>query len=382
MWLVGKQEQTPPTPPAMEREDGASPPRKTMTLTAKAEMLRTHFSMAAEAPLKEIVAAAIAELGLGAQVQGLNLMQKADACLAALGKRDQVAPEPAELSEVLPEVVPMEKPVDESILAMEARAREAEQRAQRAEAELRVREAEMRAQAAEQALAQQSRMAQQQSRMVALEKALRDAMPGWHADMWPADMWYADMWSVRNTAPLKTAIAQAEAAAPPEGSTLLAALLAAKEALRSLEEDQARKDAEERARREAADNARREAEARESRARQTAQARAEFPHLVNQIKEASKALKLLAVFSLFSLCLGFFSLSIPNFRAAGVIEGCCSHSMGLAEARSCREACGSALIVNGVGMVGLIIGVCAPARKSAFPAPDPDMIRLKPYLAS
>ena len=75
--------------------------------------------------------------------------------------------------------LPMAKAVDQSALAAEAKNREAEakiqeaeQRAREAEAAMRLQEAEMKARAAEQALAQQARMA-------ALEKALRDAMPGW-----------------------------------------------------------------------------------------------------------------------------------------------------------------------------------------------------------
>ena len=58
----------------------------------------------------------------------------------------------------------------------------------------------------------------------ALETALRDAMPGW-----------LTVWTERSTTRLRTAIAQAEAAAPPEGSTLFEALLTAKEVLRKVQ---------------------------------------------------------------------------------------------------------------------------------------------------
>ena len=138
--------------------------------------------------------------------------------------------------------------------AVEGRIRAAEQRAQQAEAAMRLQEAEMRARAAEETLAQQARMA-------ALEKALRDAMPGWFG-----------VWTDRSTATLLTAIAQAEAAAPPAGSSLLAALNDARAALRGQGEAKARKEAEERVKREAEERARREAEerARAERARQAA----------------------------------------------------------------------------------------------------------------
>ena len=150
------------------------------------------------------------------------------------------------------ETVPMAMPVvdtsaletDAKIREAEAKIREAEQRARQAEAAVRLQEAEMRARAAEQALAQQARMA-------ALEKALRDAMPGWFST-----------WTERSTASLQTAIAQAEAAAPPAGSSLHSALLEAKEALRGQLEAKAKKEAEERAKREAEEKARREAEER------------------------------------------------------------------------------------------------------------------------
>ena len=153
------------------------------TLAAKAQTLRTNLEIAEEVPVAAVVAKAIEELGLATEVQELNLMQKADACLAALGASEvsampvtqaEVVPmeAPVELAElvpmtaageVAPPFIPEPVPEDETIRA-EARAREAELRAQRAEAELRVREAEMRAHAVEQALAQQTREAEERAR--------------------------------------------------------------------------------------------------------------------------------------------------------------------------------------------------------------------------
>ena len=118
-------------------------------------------------PMNAVVSAAIAELGL--EVKGSNLMQKADACLAALGTR-AVAPEP--VGGVVHPVVPMGEVVDvESILTANARVREAEMRAERAEAELRARNAEMRARAAEEAQAQMLRARNAEMRARAAEEA-------------------------------------------------------------------------------------------------------------------------------------------------------------------------------------------------------------------
>ena len=118
------------------------------------------------------------------------------------------------------------------------RDREAEQRVLQAEAAVRLEEAEMKARTAEQTLALHASHA-------ALEKALRDATPGFFGSWTNHD----------STAALKVAIAQAGAAAPPEGSSLLAALLAAIESLRSQREAKAKKEAEERARKEAVERA-------------------------------------------------------------------------------------------------------------------------------
>ena len=147
MWLTGQKQTTPASPAAHETQ--------TMTLSDKAEKLRTQYGMKVGLPVSEVVTVAIAELGLDAQVQGLNLMQKANACIAALDTRQ--AP-PVQWAQVVEQpVMPMGVAMDEQTLAAEARVREAEMRAERAEAELRAREAEMRAHAAEEALAQRSR---------------------------------------------------------------------------------------------------------------------------------------------------------------------------------------------------------------------------------
>ena len=68
------------------------------TLADKVEKLRMHFGMGGELPFNAVVTAAIAELGLDAQVKGLNLRQKTEACIAALGTRQ--AP-PVQLAEVV-----------------------------------------------------------------------------------------------------------------------------------------------------------------------------------------------------------------------------------------------------------------------------------------
>ena len=87
-------------------------------------------------------------------------------------------------------------------------------------------------------------------------------MPGWFST-----------WTDRKHAALETAIAHAEAAAPCEGSTLLAALNEAKEAARrGRGEVDAKREAEEKVRREAEEKARREAVERS--AREAAEARA------------------------------------------------------------------------------------------------------------
>ena len=233
----------------------------TEKLMDNVEKLRTHFGMAMNLPMAAVIGTATERLGLVAHLEGANLVVKADACIAALATlvaAAQVQPvvmmaEPMGMPMAEPMApqmgVPVAQEVDEQALMAEAkmreaeaRIREAEQRARQAEAALRLQEAEMKARAAEQVLAQQSRMA-------ALEKTLRDAMPGWFG-----------VWTEWSTATLQTAIAQAEAAFPPEGSSLQAALLEAKAAMRSQEEATARKEAE--ARREAEERTRREAEER------------------------------------------------------------------------------------------------------------------------
>jgi hypothetical protein len=243
--------------------------RQTMTLIDKVEKLRAHFGMAKEQPVAAVVATALKRLELVGRLEGASVVAKADACMAALASMPAAAPvqvyemqvhevQPVlmmaspivPMAQAVPQMgMPLAEAVDESGLLAEAKMREAEaririaeQRAQQAEAAMRLQEAEMRMHAAEQALTYQARMA-------ALEKALRDAMPGW-----------LTAWTERSTATLQTAIAHAEAAAPPEGSSLQAALLEAKAALRSQQEAKARKEAE--VRREAEERARREAEER------------------------------------------------------------------------------------------------------------------------
>ena len=166
MWLTGQKQTTPASPAAHETQ--------TMTLSDKAEKLRTQYGMKVGLPVSEVVTVAIAELGLDAQVQGLNLMQKANACIAALDTRQ--AP-PVQWAQVVEQpVMPMGVAMDEQTLAAEARVREAEMRAERAEAELRAREAEIRARAAEAALAQQSREeAEGRARREAEAKARKEA---------------------------------------------------------------------------------------------------------------------------------------------------------------------------------------------------------------
>ena len=140
------------------------PETQTMNLADKAEKLRTHFGMEENLSVSAVVTKAIAELGLVAQVQELSLIQKTDACLAALGNR-AIATVP----------VVMGLAVDESVLTADARVREVEMRAERAEAELRVRNAEMRARAAEEALAQHKReQAEDRARREAEERARRE----------------------------------------------------------------------------------------------------------------------------------------------------------------------------------------------------------------
>ena len=150
---------------------------------------------------------------------------------------------------------------------VEMKAKAAEQALRDAEAKAKLQEVEMKAKAAEQALRDaeaKAKLQEMKSRHATLEKALRDAMPGWLA-----------AWTERSTATLQTAIDQAEAAAPPAGSSLLAALNEAKQALRSQVEAKAKKEAEERARREAEEKAHREAVERSAREAAAERARRE-----------------------------------------------------------------------------------------------------------
>ena len=196
------------------------------TLAEKVSVLQRQLNLPEGANLVDAVDNALEKIGLADELQGQPLTRKVDAALQTLG--------------VTPQTVPMGTPVSIGPITaphptvVEARV---------------VQEAE------EQALAQQSRMA-------ALEKALRDAMPGW-----------LGWWNDQSTETLQTAIAQAEAAFPPEGSSLHAALLKAKAALRSQEEEKARREAEARARRDAEARARGEAEARARREAEQARVR-------------------------------------------------------------------------------------------------------------
>ena len=133
-----------------------------MTLPAKVEQLRIHLGMEGALPINAVATKAVAELGLDAEVQGMNLRQKIDACFAALDTFGHLPSPGPELAEVVhPAIVPMGEPVGESTLAADARVRAAEMRAERAEAELR---------------AQQSRLeAEAKARREAEEKARREA---------------------------------------------------------------------------------------------------------------------------------------------------------------------------------------------------------------
>ena len=196
------------------------------TLAEKVSLLQRQLNLPEGANLVDAVDNALEKIGLADELQGQPLTIKVDAALQTLG--------------MTPQTVPMGTPV--SIAPITA-------------PHPTVVEARVVQEAEEQALAQQSRMA-------ALEKALRDAMPGW-----------LGWWNDQSTETLQTAIAQAEAAFPPEGSSLQAALLKAKAALRSQEEEKARRDAEARARRDAEARARGEAEARARREAEQARVR-------------------------------------------------------------------------------------------------------------
>ena len=213
------------------------------SLKDKAERLRLRLGLPDDGtPVFKVVELAGARLGIESELAAApSLVMKFDMCLQ---RANMLAAQPVMAQPVMAQpVVPMGQPVvpmGQTAEAFEARAREAEQRAREAEAAVRVMEAEMRARAAEQAMSLQVRHA-------ALEKALRDAMPGWFG---------FGGWSDEKAVVLQAAIAQAEAAAPPAGSSLLSALTEAKTALRSQDEAKARKEAEERANEEAEAKAR------------------------------------------------------------------------------------------------------------------------------
>ena len=202
------------------------------TLAEKVSVLQRQLNLPEGANLVDKVENALEKIGLADELRGQPLTRKVDAALQTLGVTPQTS-------------VPMGTPVSNAPVTaplptvVEARVvQEAEEQARR--------EAE---QARERALRHEA----------ALEKALRDAMPGWFA-----------VWTDRKHAALETAIAHAEAATPPEGSTLFAALNEAKEAARrGRGELDAKREAEEKARREAEEKAR----AVERSAREAAEAR-------------------------------------------------------------------------------------------------------------
>jgi len=55
-----------------------------MSLSEKVEVLRVQLGLKQGLPLAEVVLQAVQQLGLGAEVGGLNLVQKVDACLSML----------------------------------------------------------------------------------------------------------------------------------------------------------------------------------------------------------------------------------------------------------------------------------------------------------
>ena len=196
------------------------------TLAEKVSVLQRALNLPEGANLVDAVDNALEKIGLADELQGQPLTRKVDAALQTLGVTPQTS-------------VPMGAPVYPSQV-------EAKLLASGAEA-ARMHELEEQLAAAQAANTQARERAAQHE--AALEKALRDAMPGWFA-----------VWTDRKHAALETAIAHAEAATPPEGSTLFAALNEAKEAARrGRGELDAKREAEEKARREAEEKARREA---------------------------------------------------------------------------------------------------------------------------
>ena len=192
------------------------------TLAEKVSVLQRQLNLPEGANLVDKVEKALEKIGLADELRGQPLTRKVDAALQTLGVTPQTS-------------VPMGTPVSNAPVTaplptvVEARVvQEAEEQARR--------EAE---QARERALRHEKALEND-----ILEKALRDAMPGWFA-LWTP-------WTDRKHAALETAIAHAEAATPPEGSTLFAALNEAKEAARrGRGELDAKREAEEKARREA-----------------------------------------------------------------------------------------------------------------------------------
>ena len=202
------------------------------TLAEKVSVLQRQLNLPEGANLVDAVDNALEKIGLADELRGQPLTRKVDAALQTLG--------------VTPQSVPMGAPV---VYPSQVEAKLVASGAEAA----RMHELEEQLAAAQAANTQARERAAQHE--AALEKALRDAMPGWFA-----------VWTDRKLVALETAIAHAEAATPPEGSTLFAALNEAKEAARrGRGELDAKREAEEKARREAEEKARRDAVERSAR---------------------------------------------------------------------------------------------------------------------
>ena len=203
------------------------------TLAEKVSVLQRELNLSEGENFVDAVDNALEKIGLADELRGQPLTRKVDAALQTLGVTPQTS-------------VPIGAPV---VYPSQVEAKLVDSGAEAA----RIHELEEQLAAAQAANTQaQERAARHEA---ALEKALRDAMPGWFA-----------VWTDQKHAALETAIAHAEAATPPEGSTLFAALNEAKEAARrGRGELDAKREAEEKARREAEEKARRDAVERSAR---------------------------------------------------------------------------------------------------------------------
>ena len=172
------------------------------TLAEKVSVLQRALNLPEGANLVDAVDNALEKIGLADELRGQPLTRKVDAALQTLGVTPQTS-------------VPIGAPV---VYPSQVEAKLVDSGAEAA----RIHELEEQLAAAQAANTQaQERAARHEA---ALEKALRDAMPGWFA-LWTP-------WTDQKHAALETAIAHAEAAALPEGSMLFAALNEAKEAAR------------------------------------------------------------------------------------------------------------------------------------------------------